>query len=182
MTSTTQQAQQSEYALAAYANFSLNTPPRDALRASDFTLTQADKFIGRNTVLTQYSDAASGFSATVFKDASDNVTIAIRGTQDAADFGTDTSIIKYGAAYDQIVELANWWLRASNLAGTGVRQYQLSVYSSIESQTPPSGSVLLYSTTSETGVITSTYLESADPVNATGEIYAAVAADTSAYY
>jgi len=175
-----------ELALAAYANLlsgaTNSDPNQQALIKAGMSIKQADEFAKiYPTVVTQYSDAATSFSAAVFKDNAGNLTLAIRGTLELGDFGTDITLTKYGAAYDQIVEMYNWWQKVSNPEGTLVKQYQISTYSSIGGTQPATGVIFLYSTTSETGVISSVYLELAGQVmaasSAEGNLVTAIASD-----
>jgi len=126
--------EQSELALAAYAslNSSALSAQKASLKDAGISDVQADTFASRYAVLTQYNDTVAeggmgtSFSATVFKDASGNLTLAIRGTLEAGDFvPTDANIAASGAGYDQIVAMWNWWLRVSNPAGVLVAQYRL---------------------------------------------------------
>ncbi|MHB1198397.1 MAG: hypothetical protein ACYCZ6_02335 [Polaromonas sp.] len=141
---------QSELALAAYAT--LTTAPLEnqttALKDSDgMSAPQAESFATRYSVVTQYNDTlaegglGTSFSATVFKDAAGNLTLAIRGTADLGDTPTDTAIATTGAGYDQIVAMWNWWQRASAPANQTVAQ--VKAFASTE--TPPAGSVGVYS-------------------------------------
>ncbi|MEN9480274.1 MAG: hypothetical protein RLZZ298_1669 [Pseudomonadota bacterium] len=125
---------QSELALAAYAalNNSALSSQKSNLKNAGLSDAQADIFAGKYAVVTQYNDTlaeggqGTSFSATVFKDASGNLTLAIRGTLEAGDFlPTDANITASGAGYDQIVAMYNWWQRVGNPAGTTVSQFRL---------------------------------------------------------
>ena len=81
-----------ELALAAYANLTpgVTDDParRDALGAAGLSAKQAEEFAKRTPIiLTQYNDTlpegglGTSLSATIFKDAQGNLTLAIRGTQ-----------------------------------------------------------------------------------------------------
>jgi Ca2+-binding RTX toxin-like protein len=130
---------QSELALAAYATLNNSALSAQKARLKDAGLSdaQADTFAARYAVLTQYTDTpaegglGTSFSATVFKDSSGNLTLAIRGTVEL--IGTpndilpsDRDILLAGASFDQIVALWNWWQRVSHAAGTLVPQYCLT--------------------------------------------------------
>lgn len=74
-----------QLAQASYAPFddltktvqaALTTPGK-----GDFAPTQADEFLKQYTLLSHQSNDAEGFSASVFKDASGEYTLAIRGTE-----------------------------------------------------------------------------------------------------
>ena len=141
---------QSELALATYA--SLTTAPVvdqiDALKANNgMSDSQARAFAAKYTVVTQFNDTpaeggmGTSFSATVFKDTSGNLTLAIRGTLETGDFfPTDADIATLGVAQDQVVAMWNWWQRVSNSNGQPVAQ----VKAFAGTQTPPAGSVAVF--------------------------------------
>ncbi|MEZ5614545.1 MAG: hypothetical protein R3E35_04955 [Rhodocyclaceae bacterium] len=132
---------QSELALAAYANLTPGVTNdlvrREALVAAGFSAKQAEEFARKYpVVVTQFNDTVAegglgtSFSATVFKDASGNLTLAIRGTAELFSspsdlFPTDATIATSGVGYDQIVAMWNWWQRVSNPADAPVTQYRL---------------------------------------------------------
>ena len=66
---------------------------------------QAAVFATTYTVVDQYTDPASGFSATVFEDAQGKRTLVIRGTQEGMDWIADFDLAISGAASRQIVAL-----------------------------------------------------------------------------
>lgn len=70
----------------------------------------------------------TGFSVTVFKDPVGNLTVAFRGVNDLGDLSTALDIHGSGAAYEQIVAMANWWARVSAPEGD-VQQFRLTSYS-----------------------------------------------------
>jgi hypothetical protein len=124
-------------AQAAYANLSALTsgPGLASTLASQtnaaFAATQAQQFAAKYSVVLQYNDDASAsvgngtsLSLTVFRElATNQLTLAIRGTLEAADWITaNDSIVTGGAAYPQIAALHNWWLRATATPGTLVSQ------------------------------------------------------------
>lgn len=99
-----------------------------------FATAQADRFRMRFAVaVPTYNDISptgasnSNFDATVFRGiAPDNlnqITLSIRGTQQLADFPESGSIAPYGAAFEQIVAMHNWWQRVGTPAGTVVAQF-----------------------------------------------------------
>jgi hypothetical protein len=124
-----------ELALASYASLHGNTQTSDAanfsaLKDAGFSAKQAEEFAKKYpTVVTQYNDTGTSFSATVFKDTSGNLTLAIRGTLELTgtpnDLTTDGDIALAGAGHDQIVAMVNWWLRASTPASETVLQYKI---------------------------------------------------------
>ena len=75
----------SELSLAAYANLTAGNltgvAQQDALKGAGFATTQISNFASRYTVVTQFNDTraeggmGTSFSATVFKDASGNLTL-----------------------------------------------------------------------------------------------------------
>jgi Ca2+-binding RTX toxin-like protein len=123
----------SELAFAAYATLTVgSTGDPDRVRALQVTgntlmsSTQAQQFAQRYTsVLAVANDAASGFQASVFRDSTGSLTLAIRGTvpSDTGDLRADKQIAAGGAAYEQIVAMYNWWQRVSQKSGTQVRQF-----------------------------------------------------------
>jgi Ca2+-binding RTX toxin-like protein len=113
-----------ELALAAYADLddSKSTADEaniDALIDAGMSNKQAQEFAARYTeVVAQYNDLLSGFSATVFKSSSGQLTLAIRGTDQVpgADTDDDLNILANGVAQQQITELYDWW-SAARLSG-----------------------------------------------------------------
>ncbi len=102
-----------------------------------FATAQAERFRSRfNVAVPTYNDISptgasnSNFDATVFRGiASDNlnqITLAIRGTQQLPDVAESVSIGPNGAAFRQIVAMYNWWQRVGTLAGTAVAQFRVS--------------------------------------------------------
>jgi hypothetical protein len=121
--------EQSELALAAYAtlNNSALSGQKVSLINAGFSGAQADAFAPRYAVVSSYHDADTSFDATVFKDASGNLTLAIRGTLDTGDFfPTDGMLVSRGVAYNQAIAMWNWWQRVSNPWDTPVAQYRLT--------------------------------------------------------
>ena len=108
-----------ELAMAAYANLTVGSTSLqsniDALTSAEaggsgMTEAQAIAFSDRYpTIVASQSETTSGFSATVFKDSDEQLTVAIRGTADVADLIADVDLSLYGAAHDQIVDMVNWW-------------------------------------------------------------------------
>src|SRR3990167_3519104 len=116
-----------ELALAAYATLTTSdlATQTTALKNAGLSASQADNFAPRYQVVTQFNDTpieggtGTSFSATVFKDTSGNLTLAIRGTLELTGnpndiIPTDANIAFNGAGYDQIVAMYNWWTRASS--------------------------------------------------------------------
>ncbi len=122
--------QQAELAMAAYAL--LNEGETESqianLIAQGFSQKQAEEFSAiYPEIVTQYNDTDTSFSATVFKDASGQLTLAIKGTQEFGDFvPTDDFIAGNGAGYDQIIAMYNWWQRVSSPAGQSVTQFRFT--------------------------------------------------------
>ncbi len=156
----------SELALAAYAFLDENEATGSdfniaALKEAGMTQTQAEEFAARYPyIVAHIPNTDSGFSATVFKDVNGELTIAFRGTEglgidlSEADLG---QILPFGAAYNQIVDMYNWWQRISSPAGTLVNQFEVvSVVGD-----PPEGGIWL----SE-----AFYLVPEEEVFATGEL------------
>lgn len=88
MSQITEYFQQSELALAAYANLITGVPDKAALIDAGMSDTQAASFTATYSVAAQYNDP-NGLSATVFADATGNTYLAIRGTDSAIDMITN---------------------------------------------------------------------------------------------
>ncbi|WP_418647604.1 hypothetical protein ACNQFN_22330 [Thauera butanivorans] len=128
---------QAELALASYSILSPGKPNVANLTDRGFGLSQeqAEAFSDTYTVVTQYTDTlaegglGTSFSATVFKDAGGNLTLAIRGTAELTgtpnDLSTDGDIALNGAGYDQIVAMVNWWQRATTPTNQTAIQYKI---------------------------------------------------------
>jgi Ca2+-binding RTX toxin-like protein len=124
----------SEISLAAYAYLDEGKPTTHqdniaALISGGMSDKQAREFAARYPeIVAHIPNTDSGFSATVFKDANGELTIAFRGTEglgidlSEADLG---QIFPFGAAYNQIVDMYNWWQTISSPAGTLVNQYEV---------------------------------------------------------
>ena len=172
----------SELALAAYANLTpgvTDNPIRQAaLVAAGLSAKQAEEFAKKYPeILTQYTDTpaegglGTSFSATVFKDTTGNLTLAIRGTAELVGtpndiLPSDTDIALAGASFDQIVALWNWWQRVSHAADTLVPQYHFAV-----TPTNPGQAVFIQSSLGQ-------WLEPIASVAATGTLVAALGADS----
>src|SRR6266498_1116952 len=127
----------SELAFAAYATLirGSTTAQQAALEAADVGMSpkQAEEFARLYpTVVTSFDDAPNtSFQVTVFKDTAGdlpgNLTIAFRGTTIPEDLSTGLDIVGFGTGYDQIVAMANWWLRAS-AKDQMVQQFRLTSY------------------------------------------------------
>ena len=130
-----------ELAFAAYSNLqrgSTASPVNiEGLRApngAEMSATQAIEFAKRfPTIVAQFNDTpaeggmGTSFSATVFKDPTGKLTLAIRGTHEKSGtpndlVPTDTDIALWGAGYDQIVAMVNWWARVSAAVGQVINQ------------------------------------------------------------
>ena len=159
-----------------------------------FTKEQARSLVRGHdlSVLTQYIDDSTrdphaqgtGLSVTVFRDYRDggvqrNITIAIRGTQEATDFiPADSFVAKNGMAYDQIAALYSWWLRVNSPAGTGVPQYSITV-EDLHNPFPTDRFLPLYGLPSLTGNRVAGLARIDDAV-ATGELHSVLAHDPDA--
>lgn len=177
--------EKAELSLASYAALASGIPTntaaqREALVAQGFTVKQADEFSVRYpTIITQFNDTAAeggmgtSFSATIFKDSSGNLTLAVRGTLEAGDFiPTDADIFLSGAAYDQIVAMYNWWKREASEGGLLVEQYQIVSRPREEDQ--PLNSVFLTA-----DPLQAFYLVLAPLVVATGELWSELTTDSN---
>lgn len=159
-----------ELAMAAYADLTAQQSTASQILAlvdNGMTVKQAEEFSTRYpNIVVHQSNTLSGFSATVFRSSNasgSQLTVAFRGTEfpgidlTQADL---SEILPLGAAYHQIVDMANWWQMISNVIGSMVNQFEIANYSS--SPSPPAGAVL---------IAHSTYLVPVLQVQATGELY-----------
>lgn len=167
-------------ALAAYADLGPGgLASQDAqLKQAGFASAQSTRFADLFTVVVPtYHDLASDLDVTVFNDASGNLTLGIRGTLPGHDLTiTDAQIAAYGAGYDQIVALYNWWQKVSAPAGQLVGQFALVEYPNANATQQPANAVKLYQTSMAFGG-QSMYLVVAPSIASTGELTAALAAD-----
>ncbi|WP_154716610.1 hypothetical protein [Sterolibacterium denitrificans] len=74
MTNIAKYLRSAELALAAYASLSQGNSNTEHLKEAGLSDKQAELFASNYTVLTQYTDSGTSFSATVFKDAGGNLT------------------------------------------------------------------------------------------------------------
>ena len=169
-------------ALAAYARFQLGNTNLD-VNVSALTASSQDNGPGMvsaqarafatlyTTVVAQFNDRTieggmnTGLSVAVLKDDAGNLTVAFRGVDkwalgDQSDFPTGADIFGAGAGYDQIVAMANWWLRESAPNDQSVPQYRLTTYAPSE---VPGDAVVLRSDAESAYV-----LEAADRVLGSG--------------
>ncbi len=174
--------QAGELALAAYANLlpgTMNQVAKDSLKDARMSAPQADNFASRYSVVAQFNDSATSFSATVFRDAGGNLTLAMRGTAELTGTPndlqpTDTDIGLYGAGYDQIIAMCNWWARVSRPAGEPVAQFEIQ---SLPTGSPaPAGGVRIETSAPIQGNLTDRYVLSRAS-EATGELASHVSAD-----
>lgn len=93
---------------------------------------QARNFVSRYSVVDQYTDASSGFSATVFQDAQGKRYVAIPETQLSAimDLTEDSALTISGAAGRQIIELYNYLQRLKIAKNETVSQMEWNELSS----------------------------------------------------
>lgn len=182
---------QAELSFAAYASLSSgNTdqkPQIDALTDAGMSQKQAEEFASRYTeVVTQFNDTKTSFSATVFKDVTGKLTLAIRGTAELFSVPgdvvpTDLDILLHGAGYDQILAMHNWWHSATAQAGQEVQQFAIRSYY-ITDGAVPDGAVFLYSKEGNgpVPIDRNYYVVATDTIVATGELAQALALDADA--
>jgi len=139
--------QQSQLADAAYADFAQYPDPQTALEKRGFSATQATAFVRQYRKIDQIPDTASGFSATVFEklDANGNGTgqyiLAPRGTNEfTADMlNADVKeIATSGVAYNQIVNMYNYWESLNTAAGSTYQAKQVQTLTTEEPKVPES--------------------------------------------
>ncbi len=127
--------QQVQLTEASYADFSTGVAIEDALETSGFSEAQAAEFIEHWQVVNHMPNTDdNGFSATLFQslDAPGQYTLAIRGTEFPADIINDIlsadlgGIAISGAAFEQIIDLYNYWQRLTTPAEQNVRIAKLA--------------------------------------------------------
>jgi len=120
--------EQSELSLAAYATLIPGIDPFDALTDNTVGMSaaQADHFARKWTVIDQYTDTSTGFSATVFERDGQRY-LAIRGTQptDVLDLIADIDLASVnGVAAIQTIALYNYVQRLSGVKDQPVGQLE----------------------------------------------------------
>jgi Ca2+-binding RTX toxin-like protein len=141
----------SDLALAAYSDLTQGVPTNqqiDALKQSGdgMSQAQAERFAVRYpAVLSVANCPESGFQATVFKSSDGQLAVAFRGTKDFFTdvIDADKQIFTNGAAYNQIVDMYNWWKCVTTQRGDYVQQYEIQPI--VVGAMPPSNGVLLFS-------------------------------------
>jgi len=118
-----------DLSLAAYATLRPGMVKADYINAlmdngDGMTDAQARDFATRYTVVDQYTDLASGFSATVFQDAQGKRSLAIRGTSDVMDVIEDSALAVSGAAGRQIIAMYNYVQRLKGAKNESVAQLE----------------------------------------------------------
>ena len=181
--STTSIFDAAELSLASYADLTNGTPDATALQQEGNGLApvQADAFASQYTVIAQVNQTATSFSATVFRDGANNLTLAIRGTAELSDLiGADSQIAVYGAAYHQIVAMYNWWQVVSNPAGIEVAQFSVVEFAvdGNGADGAPEGALRLYTSGNDNVGNFRTYLVSEPTATSTGELADEIANDT----
>jgi len=96
---------------------------------ADFSTSQATQFASQYSIIHDQQNTSNGFSTTLFKDSSDQYTLAIRGTEptlsgigadlfltDIADIGAD------GIALKQGIDLFNYYKKLITPAGANAMQ------------------------------------------------------------
>ncbi|QOJ23466.1 MAG: hypothetical protein HRU78_07190 [Gammaproteobacteria bacterium] len=118
---------QAELALAAYGSFTSAVPTQRELEAIEFSSRQAEVFIQNYRLVSQFNDAATGLSATVFADKDSGETfLAVRGTEisDVRDFATGVfDIMLFGSTqlhpqYHSLKTKVTEWLNDGTLSPT----------------------------------------------------------------
>ncbi|MDP2199091.1 MAG: hypothetical protein Q8K01_10945 [Sulfurimicrobium sp.] len=118
-----------ELSLAAYAaNLLPSMSLLDyvtALKGAGMSQSQADNFASDYAIVDQYTNASTGFSATVFKKGTQTY-FSIRGTEITSllDLVADADLALSGAAARQIVDLYNYYRRLSAPKGQLVAQLE----------------------------------------------------------
>ncbi|PLY60943.1 hypothetical protein HBH1_00882 [Herbaspirillum sp. BH-1] len=102
---------------------------RSSLAAS-LTQPQAEFLLLNFDILTQTLSPSGGFDAVVWRgksgtDYAGQVYVSLRGTQGAQDILDDVSLASRGVPYEQLRDMANWWMRATAKPGELVRQIKV---------------------------------------------------------
>ena len=123
MSTITEYLTQSELALAAYANLGDGIPDTKALQDAGMAQKQAEEFASTYTVVAQFTDSATGLSATIFENIETHSKhLAIRGTNDGLDVLTDyLDIMLLGTAeyqyqYATLKSTVQQWLNEGKLS------------------------------------------------------------------
>ncbi|UIN22213.1 hypothetical protein [Herbaspirillum frisingense] len=103
---------------------------RSSLAAS-LTQPQAEFLLLNFDILTQTLSPSGGFDAVVWRgksgtDYAGQVYVSLRGTQGAQDILDDVSLASRGVPYEQLRDMANWWMRVTAKSGELVRQIKIS--------------------------------------------------------
>ncbi|GBU15303.1 hypothetical protein AwPolaro_06810 [Polaromonas sp.] len=85
------------------------------------------KYIGDNFTMVTHietdDEVSSGFDATVWKDnATGKLTVSMRGSEGRQDFWTNYKLTLLTNAGQQIIDMANWWLKITTPEGQQARQ------------------------------------------------------------
>jgi hypothetical protein len=132
--------------------------------AKNLTQPQADYLLNNFDILTQTLSPTGGFDAVVWRGKANSefagqVFVSMRGTAGLQDIADDITLAARGIPYDQIRDMANWWLKATAKPGEMVKQ--IAVLDT--STTAPMPEVISFKTFVE-----------GTPVQATGELYGQV--------
>ena len=133
------------FAHAIYADFNGHYNTRSEVKAGlkslddnvdepRFSDSQAEYFFDNYEILHQYIDHGTGFQAGFIKNRNTGeITFAIAGTHFSTDPINDViiadveGIFAHGVAYEQIVSMLNYYLRAISPIGATVAQFQVSL-------------------------------------------------------
>ncbi|MGY0195974.1 type I secretion C-terminal target domain-containing protein [Leptothrix sp. BB-4] len=133
--------------------------PADTIRnnlTARLTQPQADYLLANFDILTQTLSPTGGFDAVVWKgksgtDYAGQVYVSMRGTQGLQDINDDLALSGRGVPYNQVRDMANWWMRATAKPGDVVKQIKVEI--SVKAK-----------------ITFNTFVEDT-PVAATGELY-----------
>jgi hypothetical protein len=96
------------------------------------TQPQADYLLANFDILTQTLSPTGGFDAVVWKgksgtDYAGQVYVSMRGTQGLQDIDDDLALSGRGVPYNQVRDMANWWMRATAKPGDVVKQIKVEI-------------------------------------------------------
>ena len=100
---------------------------------ADLTQPQATYLLANFDILTQTLSPTGGFDATVWKgkagtEFAGQVFVSMRGTAGSQDIFDDIELAGRGVTYNQIRDMANWWLKATAKAGETVKQIRVDSF------------------------------------------------------
>ena len=132
--------------------------------AEGVTQAQAEYFASKYVVVQQIESEATGFSATLFQDKeSGEYHLATRGSaslslSDPDWIDANLTNAKFGASFNQVMDLLNFYIRLTNAPNELVSQFAFEEVYSFQGDSPPSQPYIILDTLEmEPGVTRTTY-------------------------